>query len=72
MVSHEEALKELANKNTVSEEEEKLIQYWCIQLGLTKAIITCGLVYPEGRGLAVSCNEFAKQLLIRLEGLGVQ
>ena len=67
MITHEEALKELANKNTVSEDEENLIKYWCLQLGFNNAVVTCGLVYPEGKGLSVSCNSFAKQILTILD-----
>jgi hypothetical protein len=61
--THLQVLKELAEKNTCDEFEEKLIKYWCIVAGLKNAVVTCGMIYPQGRGQAFSCNAFAKELL---------
>jgi len=63
MVTHLEKLEEIGNKNTINEEEEKIVWYWVLQLGFKDSIVTCGIIYPFGRGQTVSCNQFAKMLV---------
>jgi len=65
--THKEYLTELAESDTCSEDQEKIILYWAYQLGFNNAVVTCGIIYPEGIGHAFSCNQFAKSVLKQLE-----
>jgi hypothetical protein len=67
--THEQILREIGDSNTIDETGEKIIKYWCLQLGLNNVVVTCGLVYPHGYGKAFSCNAFAKQLIKELDAL---
>ena len=62
-----ELMSKIANTNTISEEEEKLILYFARRLGFNDAVVTCGIIYPFGKGDAYSCNQFAKQIVDALK-----
>ena len=65
--THLEVLTEIANKNTISETDEKIVKYWALQLGFKNSVVTCGLIYPEGRGEAFSINSFAREIIKKIE-----
>ena len=56
-------LQEIANKNTISDFEQKFLKYWGLEIGLKNIVITCGIVYPEGKGEPLSVHQFAKFIL---------
>jgi hypothetical protein len=56
-------LHEIANKDTISEFEEKFMRFWAYEIGFKRAVVVCGLIYPEGQGRAYSLNYFAKLVI---------
>lgn len=66
MVTHQEALEKIASSNTCSEEDEILTKYWAIKIGFTEAVVVTGIIYPLGKGEAMSCNSFCRFILNKL------
>jgi hypothetical protein len=60
-------LEEIGNKNTCDEFEEKLVLKMT-QVLLPNAVGVCGIIYPQGKGAAISVNQMAKQLCVFAKG----
>lgn len=71
-----EFLKELASKNSCTDEECKLMERILRKIGLSKAVCVFGIVYLEGQGTIdappLPINIIARMLLLQeeLEKLG--
>lgn len=57
-----EELSLIGSSNTVTPEEELTVLKWTRIIGFNQAVITCGIIYPEGRGQPFSVNQWAKAL----------
>jgi hypothetical protein len=64
-----EFLKELANSNSSTEQDEKFMTSLLHRCGFSKAYVTCGIVYLEGQGNQncppMSINQIAQEILKR-------
>jgi len=70
-----EVIKTLANKNTSSQIEDKMLEVTLQKIGFPKAKTICGIVYLEGKGTLtcppISVNSMAKHLVKNLEEEGL-
>ena len=60
-------LKRLAEGTSCTEQDERLVQSLLRFIGMPRAVVTCGIVYPEGTGQPFSIHSIAKQLLTAVE-----
>ena len=56
-------LEQLAESDTSSEDGWGLMQTYLRKSGMTKAVVTYGVVYPEGYGPPLSINKMAEVVM---------
>jgi len=60
-----EWLQDLAETNTSTEYDERMMQKLTRKCGFVNCVVTCGIVYLEGKGDPMSIHTIAKEILKR-------
>lgn len=63
-----EWLEHLSTTNTSNDYDEKMMQTLTRKCGFPESIVTCGIVYLEGRGEPLDIHTMAREILKRREG----
>jgi len=58
-------LTELAATNTSTEYDDKMMQTITRKCGFPKSIVTCGIVYLEGKGESLDIHTISREILAR-------
>ena len=61
-------LDRLANSTSSSEEDSRIMQGLLRKMNFSRAVVTVGVVYLEGRGYPRSIHSVAKEMLSSYEG----
>ena len=62
-MSVKEWLEGLAGTNTSSEKDSSMMQSLLRRIGFSSAVVTVGIVYPEGHGQPLDIHTMAKMML---------
>jgi len=60
-----EWLQDLTDRNTSSEYDEMMMQKLTRKCGFADCVVTCGIVYLEGKGHPLSIHTVAREILAR-------
>ena len=60
-----EYLEELATSNTSTEYDERMMQNLTRKCGFPNSVVTCGIVYLEGKGQPIDIHIIAREILKR-------
>ena len=60
-----EWLEELSITNTSNEYDERMMQNLTRKCGFPNCVVTCGIVYLEGKGSPMDIHTIAKEILKR-------
>lgn len=53
----------LATTTTSTEGDSHVMERLLRMAGFPKAVVVCGIVYPEGKGMTISIHEMARLIL---------
>ena len=56
-------IEQLADSDTSTEDDWGLMQTYLRRSGMPKAVVTYGVVYPEGYGMPLSINKMAEVVM---------
>ena len=60
-----EWLRDLTNRNASTEYDDKYMQTLTRKYGFPNSVVTCGIVYLEGKGEPMSIHTIAREILTR-------
>lgn len=60
-----EWLTELSSSSTSAEYDEKMMQTLTRKCGFPQSVVTCGIVYLEGKGESIDIHTIASEILRR-------
>ena len=60
-----EWLNDLTTRNTSTDYDDKMMQVVTRKCGFPKSVVTCGIVYLEGKGQPIDIHTVAREILKR-------
>jgi len=60
-----EWLEDLTGRDTSTEYDERMMQNLTRKCGFPQSVVTCGIVYLEGKGESLSIHTIAREILAR-------